>query len=136
VLTIEAGATLKFTDNTTISVGQSGTGKLLINGTAQDKVTLTTNYNPPVIAGWYGLVFYSGTVTGSQVTYTTIEYAGGNGDGSIVIDTALPDGTLTLDHIAIDFNDTADAAVPIYMNDGSPTIACTNCTADGKKLAH
>jgi len=136
VLTIEAGTTLKFSDNTTISVGQTGTGKVLINGTAQSPVTLTTQYDPPVVGGWYGLVFYSGTASGSQVTYTTIDYAGGNGDGAIVVDSALPDGTLTLDHVAIDHNDTVDFAVPIYMNDGSTTIACTNCTADGKTLTH
>jgi hypothetical protein len=134
VLTIEAGTTLKFSDNTTISVGQSGTGKVLINGTAQSKVTLTTQYSPPVLAGWYGLVFYSGTASGSKVSYTTVDYAGGNGDGSIVIDSALPDGTLTLDHLAIDHVDTPDFAIPIYMGDGSTTIACTNCTSDGKPL--
>jgi hypothetical protein len=134
VLTIEAGTTLKFSDNTTISVGLSGTGKVLINGTAQSKVTLTTQYDPAVLAGWYGLVFYSGTASGSKVTYTTIDYAGGNGDGSIVVDSALPDGTLTLDHLAIDHVDTPDFAVPIYMGDGSPTFACTNCTSDGKAL--
>jgi hypothetical protein len=136
VLTIEAGATLKFSDNTTITVGQTGTGKVLINGTAQSPVTLTTSYDPPVVAGWYGLVFYSGTASGSKVTYATIDYAGGNADGAIVFDTELPAGTLTLDHVAIDNNDTADGAVPIFMNDGSPLAACTNCTVDGTKLAH
>jgi hypothetical protein len=136
VLTIEAGATIKFSDNTAIYVGQTGSGKVLINGTAQSPVTLTTQYDPPVLAGWYGLVFYSGTASGSKVTYTTIDYAGGNGDGSIVVDSALPDGTLTLDHLAIDHVDTPDFAVPIYMGDGSATIACTNCTVDGKKLTH
>ena len=136
VLTIEAGATLEFSDNTTISVGQSGTGKVLINGTAQNPVTLTTQPSLHLPGGWYGLAFYSGTASGSQVTYTTIDYAGGNYDGAIVVDKALPAGTLTLDHVAIDNNDTADGAVPIYMNDGSPTIACTNCTADGKPLTH
>jgi hypothetical protein len=136
VLTIEAGATLKFSDNTTITVGQSGTGKVLINGTAQSPVTLTTQYEPAVIAGWYGLVFYPGTASGSQVTYTTIDYAGGNGDGAIVVESALPAGTLTLENLAINNNDTPDGAVPIFMSDGSPNIACTNCTADGKKLTH
>jgi len=136
VLTIEAGATLEFSDNTTISVGQSGTGKVLINGTAQNPVTLTTQPSLHLPGGWYGLVFYSGTASGSQVTYTTIDYAGGNFDGAIVVDKALPTGTLTLDHVTINNNDTADGAVPIYMNDGSATIACTSCTADGKPLTH
>ena len=136
VLTIEAGATLKFSDNTTITVGQSGTGKVLINGTAQNPVTLTTQYAPPVAGGWYGLVFYQGTASGSQVTYTAIDYAGGNYDGAIVVDKALPAGTLTLSHLTIDNNDTADGAVPIYMNDGSANIACTSCTADGKAFTH
>jgi hypothetical protein len=136
VLTIEAGATLEFSDNTTISVGQSGTGKVLINGTAQNPVTLTTQPSLHLPGGWYGLVFYSGTASGSQVTYTTIDYAGGNFDGAIVVDKALPAGTLTLSHLTIDNNDTADGAVPIYMNDGSATIACTSCTADGKAFTH
>ena len=136
VLTIEAGATLKFSDNTTIFVGQSGTGKVLINGTAQNPVTLTTQYDPPVIGGWYGFDFYAGTASGSHVTYTTIDYAGGNADGAIVVENALPTGTLTLDHLTIDNNDTADGAVPILMRDGSSTIACTSCTADGKNFTH
>jgi len=136
VLTIEPGVTLKFSDNTTIFVGQSGTGKVLINGTAQSPITLTTQYNPPVAGGWYGFDFYPGTASGSQVTYTAIDYAGGNWDGAIVVENALPAGTLTLDHLTIDNNDIADGAVPILMSDGAPTIACTNCTADGTKLTH
>jgi hypothetical protein len=136
VLTIEAGATLKFSDNTTIFVGQSGTGKLLVNGTAQNPVTLTTQPNLQLPGGWYGLDFYQGTASGSHVTYTTIDYAGGNFDGAIVVESALPAGTLTLDHLTIDNNDTADGAVPILMRDGSPTIACTNCAADGTQLTH
>jgi hypothetical protein len=136
VLTIEAGVTVKFSDNTTISVGETGTGKVLINGTAQNQITLTTQYDTPAAGEWYGLDFYSGTASGSQVTYTKIDYAGGNFDGAIVVENALPAGTLTLDHLAIDNNDTADGAVPIMMRDGSTTIACTNCTADGTKLTH
>ena len=136
VLTIEPGVTLKFSDNTTIFVGQSGSGKVLINGTAQSPITLTTQYDPPVAGGWYGLDLYSGTASGSQVTYTAIDYAGGNWDGAIVVESALPAGTLTLDHLTIDNNDVADGAAPILMSDGSPTIACTNCTADGTKLTH
>jgi hypothetical protein len=136
VLTIEAGATLKFSDNTTIFVGQSGTGKLLVNGTAQNPVTLTTQPNLQLPGGWYGIEFWSGTASGSKVTYATIDYAGGNFDGAIVVESALPAGTLTLDHLTIDNNDTADGAVPIFMGDGSPTIACSNCTADGTNLTH
>jgi len=136
VLTIEAGATLKFSDNTTIFVGQSGTGKVLIIGTAQNPITLTTQDDPPVAGGWHGFEFYQGTESGSQVTYTAIDYAGGNYDGAIVVESALPTGTLTLAHLTIDNNDTADGAVPIYMGDGSTTIACTSCTADGTPLTH
>ncbi len=136
VLTIEAGATLKFSDNTVIFVGQSGTGKLLVDGTAQNPVTLTTQPNLQLPGGWYGIEFWSGTASGSQVTYATIDYAGGNDDGAIVVESALPAGTLTLDHLTINNTDTADGAVPIFMGDGSPTIACSNCTADGTNLTH
>ena len=136
MLTIEPGVTLKFSDNTTIFVGQSGTGKVLINGTAQNPITLTTQPGLELPGGWYGFDFYPGTASGSQVTYATIDYAGGNYDGAIVVESALPAGTLTLDHLTIDNTDTADNAVPILMRDGSATIACTNCTADGTKLTH
>lgn len=136
VLTIGPGVTLKFSDNTTIFVGQSGTGKVLINGTAQDPITLTTQPGLQLPGGWYGLDFYPGTASGSQVTYAAIDYAGGNFDGAIVVESALPAGTLTLDHLTIDNNDTADGSASILMRDGSPTIACTNCTADGKPLTH
>jgi hypothetical protein len=128
VLTIEAGVTLKFSSDSTISVGESGTGKVLINGTAQNPITLTTQPGFQLPGGWYGLEFYPGTASGSQLTYTTIDYAGGNFDGAIVVESKLPAGTLTLDHLTIVNNDTADGALPIFMGDGSATIACTNCT--------
>jgi hypothetical protein len=136
VLTIEAGATLKFSDNTAIYVGQTGTGKLLVNGTAQNPVTLTTQTGFQMAGGWYGLEFWPGTASGSHVTYTTIDYAGGNFDGAVVVESKLPAGTLTLDHLTINNNDTADGAVPIFMGDGSANIACTSCTADGKTFTH
>ncbi len=136
VLTIEAGATVKFSDNTAIYVGQTGSGKLLINGTAQSPVTLSTQPGFQSPGGWYGLEFWSGTASGSKVSYATIEYAGGNFDGAVVVESALPANTLTLDHLTINSTDTTDGAVPIYMGDGSPIIACTNCTADGTSLTH
>jgi hypothetical protein len=136
VLTIEGGVTLKFSSDSAISVGQTGTGKLVAKGTAQNPIALTAQTEVQLPGGWYGLDFYAGTASGSQMAYTTIDYAGGNFRGAIVVESELPANTLTLDHLTINNTDTEDGAVPIYMGDGSPTIACTNCTADGNKLAH
>jgi hypothetical protein len=136
VLTVEAGVTVKFSSNAAIYVGQSGTGKLLINGTVQKPVTLTGQPGYQTPGGWFGIEFWPGTASGSKLSYATIEYAGGNFDGAVVVEEALPANTLTLDHLNINSVDTSDGAVPIYMGDGSSNIACTNCTADGTSLTH
>lgn len=131
VLTIEAGATLRFSDNTAIYVGQSGAGKLLINGTAQSPVTLTTQFNPPLAGGWYGLQFWQGTVSGSKVSYATVEYAGGNFDAAIVGQAGMPKNSVTLDHVAINSSD-ADG---IMVVDSTSGFVVTNCTLDGAPYA-
>jgi hypothetical protein len=125
VLTIEAGATLKFSFNTTIFVGQTGTGKLLAKGTATDPITLTSQTGSPDDEGWYGLEFFQGS-TGSQVLYTTIEYAGGNFDAAIVGETGMPKNGVTLDHVAI--NSSMSEAIQV---DPASSFVVTNCTVDG-----
>ena len=127
VLTIEAGATLKFSDNTTIFVGQSGTGKLVAKGTAQAQITLTSQYDPPSAGDWYGIEFSQGTDTASQISYTAIDYAGGNGDAAIAGESGMPTKAATIDHVAI--NNSAAGGI-LVTDTGSFTV--TNCTMDGQ----
>jgi hypothetical protein len=130
VLTIEAGATLKFDVNTPIAVGQSGQGKLVANGTALDPITLTSDVTPQQTAGdWYGIQFYSGTVSGSKLSYTKVDYAGGNFDASIVGYTGVGANLVTLDHVTVDH--VGDGSNGIMEQDPMSNFVITNSTFAG-----
>jgi len=131
VLTIEAGVTLEFEVNTTITVGLSGTGKILANGTAQSEIVLTSQEMDINGEGWFGLEFFAGTVTGSQVAYTQIRYAGGNFDAAIVGETGLAKNSVTLDHVAISMN-VNDCALGIISTDATSGFITKSCTLDGQ----
>lgn len=131
VLTIEAGTTLHFDVNTAILVGHTGAGKLLANGTAQAPIIMTSVAMDPNGEGWYGLQFYDGTVTGSQVSYTTISYAGGNADGAIVGEAGMPKNSVTLDHITVNNLNTC-ATAPVVLQDAASGFVIKTCTWDGK----
>jgi hypothetical protein len=130
VLTIEAGATLKFSSNTAIYVGETGTGKLLANGTTKDPITMTTQSESPDDEGWYGLEFFQGA-TGSKVAYTTMLYAGGNFDAAIVGEAGMPKNSVTLDHVAINNLIDSTAATGIQVADSTSSFVVTSCTLDG-----
>jgi hypothetical protein len=126
---------LKFDFNTAIQVGytgsgSAGTGKLVANGTANDKITLTSQSGLSTDEGWYGIQFYDGTSSGSQVTYTTIEYAGGNYDAAIVGESVMPAGLVTLDHVDIK-NLVQPGAIGISETAPGAEFVVTNCTRDG-----
>jgi hypothetical protein len=131
VLTIEAGVTVEFEVNTTITVGLTGTGKILANGTAQSEILLTSQEMDINGEGWYGLEFSAGTVTGSQVTYTQIRYAGGNFDAAIVGETGLAKNSVTLDHVAISMN-VNNCALGIMSTDATSGFITKSCTLDGQ----
>jgi len=130
VLTIEAGVTVEFEVNTTIAVGLTGTGKILANGTAQSEILLTSQEMDINGEGWYGLEFSAGTVTGSQVSYTQIRYAGGNFDAAIVGETGLAKNSVTLDHVAISMN--VNGALGIMSTDATSGFITKSCTLDGQ----
>jgi hypothetical protein len=127
VLTIEAGATLQFSPNTAIYVGQTGTGKLVAKGIAQSPITLTAQDPSTTGEGWYGLEFFQGTVSTSIVSYTTIDYAGGNYDAAIMGETGMPKNAATLDHVTI--NNSFSGA--IQVTDATSSFVISNCIMDG-----
>jgi|GEM_PF-2940415 len=130
VLTIEAGTTLQFELNSAILVGHTGAGKLLANGTAQQPIIMTSSTMDPTDEGWYGLEFFDGTVTGSQVTYTTIDYAGMNG-GAIAGEPGMPKNSVTLDHVTISHLNSC-ATGPIVLSDPTSGFVIRTCTYNGK----
>jgi hypothetical protein len=132
VLTIEGGTTLQFDVNTAILVGKTGNGKLLANGTAQAPITMTSIAMDVNGEGWYGIQFYPGTQTGSLVSYTTVDYAGGNADAAIYGEPDMPKNSVTLDHVTINHLNTC-AQAPVAVSDPTATsFIIKTCTAGGK----
>jgi len=132
VLTIEAGATLQFDFNTAIMVGDlAGTsGKLIAIGTAQSMITMTSQTMSTMDEGWYGIQFFPGTAAGSEISYATISYAGGNCDAAIVGEPGLGTAasSVTLDHVAI----TKSLSTGILTSDAGTKFVVKMCTLDGK----
>jgi hypothetical protein len=133
VLTIEAGATLEFEVNTAIIVGDDtdgSSGKLIAIGTAQSMITMTTQSMSTMDEGWYGLQFFRGTAAGSEVSYATISYAGGNFDAAIVGEPGLGAASagVTLDHVAINKSNSDG----ILTNDAGTKFVVKMCTLDGQ----
>jgi hypothetical protein len=134
VLTIEAGTTLIFNVNTFVLVGKNGSGKLLVNGTAQAPVTMTSIAKDLTMENWNGLRFSTGTVTGSLVSYTVVDYAGDNLDAGIFGEATMPKNSVTLDHVMVNHLNTC-AIAPVAVEDPNPNMTSfiiKTCTADGK----
>jgi hypothetical protein len=88
-LTIATGGTFKFATNTNVWIGYSGSGSLIVNGTATSGVTFTSLNTTPGPGDWLGIVVWKGN---ASFRYTTITYAGSdNGAVSVVDDTATLD---------------------------------------------
>jgi len=104
---------------------------LVILGTATAPVTLTSQTASTADEGWYGLQFYSGTVSGSQVAYTMIEYGGGNFDAAIVGESGMLKNAVSLDHVAINNSNSGS----ILVADASSGFIVNSCTVDGSAYA-
>ncbi|HEY0194731.1 MAG TPA: hypothetical protein VGC42_26645 [Kofleriaceae bacterium] len=89
-LTLEAGAVLKFQDGADLEVGYNGAAKLIIKGTAQDPVLLTSA-GDAAPGAWPGVRLYEHAAR-SQLAGVIIENAGGD-KGALFVDAA--DVTLT-----------------------------------------
>ena len=96
VLTIEPGVTVKFNQNTGITVGYNNgytafPGALNAVGTAESPIVFTSNQATPTPGYWSGITFNNETVDASTVLdYVTVEYGGGNGSGNLYLTSASP----------------------------------------------
>jgi len=73
-LTLEAGATLQFKDGAALIVGGSGSAKLIVAGSAEEPVTLTSATDKAAGA-WRGVELWD-KAGRSQITGAVIEFAG------------------------------------------------------------
>jgi hypothetical protein len=78
VLTIEAGATVRFEKDASLIIGDEQPGGLLIQGTADQPVVLTADTSGPVEGFWKGIRFGEATIRDkARIEGAHIEYAGG-----------------------------------------------------------
>jgi len=96
-LTIEAGAVVRFEDGAGLTIGYSGAGTLIAQGTKESPILMTAAGNKAAGA-WPGIIFYSQNVAGqSKLSYLTIEYAGSDSDGAVtLLDTTVPFEQVTI----------------------------------------
>ncbi len=85
-LTLEAGATLEFADDAELQVGYYDAGKLIVQGTKEAPVTMTSK-GDKAAGVWKGVRLYSKAAR-SSITGLVLEYAGEDNDGGLNIDAA------------------------------------------------
>ncbi len=116
VLTISAGATLKFSQNTGLSIAAGSPARLVANGTASQPIILTANTTSPSPGYWSGVQFLSYTTSNSKLSYATLSY-GGNG---IYVQQSSP----SIENVGLQNNSTG-----INLFQATPKIV--NCSFSG-----
>ncbi|WP_028579025.1 thrombospondin type 3 repeat-containing protein [Desulfogranum japonicum] len=118
-LTINPDVEVRFARNTQIAMGYSTIpGALITQGTEEHQVLFTSAQAEKAAGDWYGLYFYPVSSDMSSIAWTTIQYAGGSGSGTVYVNNASP----TLDHVTLQNS----KYYGINISNGSPTI--TNST--------
>ena len=126
-LTLEAGTQLKFDGDYSIQVQ----GKLIAEGTSEDRINFTSNQNPPAPGDWKN-IFFSNADNGCSLEYCDFLYGGSDNDY----------GCLYLDESDVNFNNckvefSGDHGVYIFSNSNPSFINCVirNNNDYGIKLA-
>lgn len=78
VLTVEAGAIVRFETEGELWIGSSSGGVLTVAGTAASPVTFTASTSSPVAGHWQAIHLADGA-GGSSIAHATIEYCGASG---------------------------------------------------------
>ncbi|MCB9694127.1 MAG: putative metal-binding motif-containing protein [Alphaproteobacteria bacterium] len=114
VITIADGVEMQFDTNSGIDVAQGDDGGLLVNG-ATNGVLFTSGANTPAPGDWYGLRIGSRDL-GSELTNTTLEYAGFNRPAiGLAGSSPVLDG-VTVQYAANDGLDATTSGAPLIRN--------------------
>ncbi len=104
ILTIEAGAVVRFENGASLEIGDRLPGGLLINGTAERPVVLTADTAGAESGFWRGINFYGQTLKGNgTLQHARIEYAGGRyeSEGGITVRAAEQRVEITLQNVEL-----------------------------------
>ncbi|MCK6683898.1 MAG: right-handed parallel beta-helix repeat-containing protein [Thermoanaerobaculia bacterium] len=119
-LTIQAGVTVRFRQNTALDLGWGSPGYLSIQGNSGEPVLLTTDQATASAGWWHGVITRPGAT--ANLAYTTIE---GGGYSSNWGGFSADGGTTTLDHVTVRLSQYA----ALRLNGGTTTV--TNSTITG-----
>ncbi len=116
VLTIEAGATVRFAPGAGLYAGWTAAGDLVVDGTDTDPVLFTSASDTPAAGDWTGVFVWSGSTAQSALRHATIEYAGDTATvpGGLNVQNASP----LLDHVTVRNSERHG----LYVNNGEPLI--------------
>lgn len=82
-LTIEAGAEVRFHSGNKMTIGRSSQpGALVVAGTEEDRVLITSNAESPSAGDWAGIQFARSVTKDTRISHTTIEYCGADSFGA------------------------------------------------------
>ena len=101
ILTIEAGVTLKFDPDQYLTIGSSGAGKLVANGTATSPIIFTSSNITPGAGDWLGIQLWAGTMTGTSISYATLDYCGQANGACIFGEVGVQPNRVAIDHVTI-----------------------------------
>lgn len=125
-LTLSAGTELRFPTEDWLRIGPNGSaGRLVANGTAEDKVVLGSVDEGATTASWLGVYFESGTLSGSALTHTVVKQGGQDAFsslGGITIFDEAGAGDVVLDNVSFENNGQADV---FFSCDDEPTLTNT-----------
>ena len=76
ILTLEAGSTLRFAENTNLNIGSAEPGGLVAVGTKEAPILFTANNAKPVAGAWNGVNFGSQTLATSRLEFVNVEFGG------------------------------------------------------------
>lgn len=98
-LTIEAGVIVCFMENAKLNVGTEvgvSTATLIAEGTASNKILFTACSDTPVNGYWNNINFGKGDSGNSRINHAIIEYGGGNGSYTAMVQSY--DASLSIDN--------------------------------------
>ena len=118
-LTIAAGNTILMASGTSLVVQKNG--GLILAGTAEKPITVTSAQSSPARGDWYEIDYYSNSLTTNSIEYTVVEYGGGDQKGSIWLEQYAH---LSVDNLTL----TNSADVGLYVNSLASLDGFTNNT--------
>jgi hypothetical protein len=119
VLTLGPGMTFKFDAGFAFDVGADTGGKLVVAGTAAQRVVLTSLVAPPSPGDWFGIDVLSGS--SAQLSYADISYGGSDllNGGNLVLEDGNSTSKLVVDHSSFTYS----LGYGIYLSCGDTTAS-------------